>query len=145
MDWGQSWGREISILDVSGEHIYEAMTRQSMNIGKNQWQSVFKKCIYIASKEIRKILQSCEIPSWFSHASFLLICALCSLHTLEKTKRTKKKKILLNGFYVGLIHRQHFQKFSFWLLNLGIGNSHSGLHKSYSEGNSTRSVVSSGH
>lgn len=36
MDWGQSRGREISIVDVWGEHIHEAMKRQSTSIGKNQ-------------------------------------------------------------------------------------------------------------
>lgn len=36
MDWGQSGGREISLLDVWGEHMHEAMARESMNIRKNQ-------------------------------------------------------------------------------------------------------------
>lgn len=71
MDWGQSWGREISLLDVLGEHMHEAMARESMNIRKNQWQSVFKKFIYIVSKEIRKILKAVKYTP-----DFLLSCLI---------------------------------------------------------------------
>lgn len=99
MDWGQRWGREISLLDVLGEHTRETMTKESMNIRKkNQWQSVFKKFIYIVSKEIRNILQGCEIPSWFSHVltpfSFWYVLRAHLTH-----------RILLGGFYIGLIER----------------------------------------
>lgn len=89
MDWGQSRGREISIVDVWGEHIHEAMKRQSMSIGKNQWQSVFKEFIYIVSKEIRKILQGCEIPSWLSHVLMLLFFWYVLNSYTEKAKKKK--------------------------------------------------------
>lgn len=145
MNWGQSWWREMSILDVLGEHIHEAMTRESMNIGKNQWQSVIKEFIYIVSKEIRKTLQSCEIPSWvFPMFSCFFSSDMCSVLTSHtEIKKKKELKILLNGFYIWLIHSQHFQKFS--ILNLDTGNSQSGLHRSYSKANSASSVVSNSH
>lgn len=96
MDWGQSWGRGISILDVLGEHIHEAMMTRSMNIGRNQWQPVFKEFIYIVSKEIRKILQSCECPPDFHMSSCLL--SDVGLELVSHTTDTKNKSALRKDF-----------------------------------------------